>query len=98
MQIVVGSFLPSYQMEQKNKKPRVEAAPALPLTPPAVPISSTEIHSSEQGQHSSAAPRTTANIVTSAYSGDQSWASAAQPMPEASPTASGDLKVTASGS
>jgi hypothetical protein len=101
MQIVVGSFMPSYQMEQKNKKPRVEAAaPTLPQTPPAVPISSTEIHSSEQGQHSSAAaaPRTTANIVTSAYSGDQSWASPAQPMPEASRTPSGDLKATASGS
>jgi hypothetical protein len=97
--------MPSYQMEQKNKKPRVEAAaPTLPQTPPAVPISSTEIHSSEQGQHSSAAaaaaPRMTANIVTSAYSGDQSWASPAQPMPEASRTSSssGDLKATASGS
>jgi len=33
---VVGSFLPSYQMEQKNKKPRVDVAPAtVPQTPPA---------------------------------------------------------------
>ncbi|KAK3122591.1 hypothetical protein QOZ80_8AG0615640 [Eleusine coracana subsp. coracana] len=95
VQIVVGSFLPRYQLEQKNKKPRVEAAPSLPQTPPAVPISSTETHSSEQGQHCCAAP---ANIVTSAYSAEQSWASPAQPMPEASRTPSGDLKVTASGS
>ncbi|GJN39820.1 hypothetical protein PR202_gb28963 [Eleusine coracana subsp. coracana] len=96
VQIVVGSFLPSYQLEQKNKKPRVEAAPSLPQTPPAVPISSTETHSSEQGQHSSAAP---ANIVTSGYSAEQSWVSPAQPMPEASRTPSGELKeVTASGS
>ncbi|TVU43602.1 hypothetical protein EJB05_10085 [Eragrostis curvula] len=97
VQIVVGTFLPSYQLEQKNKKPRVEVAPSLPQTPPAVPLSSTETHSGEQGQHSSAAPRTT-NIVTSAYSADQSWASPAQPMPESSRTPSGDLKVTASGS
>ncbi|WVZ95389.1 hypothetical protein U9M48_041158 [Paspalum notatum var. saurae] len=99
VQIVVGSFLPSYQMEQKNKKPRVDAAPTLPQTPPAVPISSTDTHSSEQGgQHSSAPQRATANIVTSAYGADQSWASPAQPVGEASRTPSGDLKMTASGS
>ncbi|KAL6658793.1 hypothetical protein ACP70R_002833 [Stipagrostis hirtigluma subsp. patula] len=97
VQIVVGSFLPSYQLEQKNKKPRVDAPSPLAQTPPAVPISSTETHSSEQGQHSSAVPRTT-NIVTSAYSADQSWASPAQPVPEVSRTSSGDLKVTGSGS
>ncbi|KAL5205340.1 hypothetical protein ABZP36_033549 [Zizania latifolia] len=50
VQIVVGSFLPSYQMEQKNKKPRVDAPPAPAQTPPAVPISSTNTLSSEQGQ------------------------------------------------
>ncbi|KAL6857174.1 hypothetical protein ACP4OV_018556 [Aristida adscensionis] len=97
VQIVVGSFLPSYQLEQKNKKPRVEAGTPLVQTPPAVPISSAETHSSEQGQHSSAAPRTT-NIVTSAYSAEHSWASPAQQTPEVSRTSSGDLKVTASGS
>ncbi|XP_052166621.1 AT-hook motif nuclear-localized protein 1-like [Oryza glaberrima] len=96
VQIVVGSFLPSYQMEQKNKKPRVEAAGALAQTPPAVPISSTDTHSSEQGQHSSVAPRTT-NIVTSAYNPDQSWASPAQSIPDSARTPSGDVKVTASG-
>ncbi|XP_062192843.1 AT-hook motif nuclear-localized protein 1-like [Phragmites australis] len=97
VQIVVGSFLPSYQLEQKNKKPRVNTAPALAQTAQAVPISSAETHSTEQGLHSSAAQRTT-NIVTSPYSADQSWASPAQPMAEASTTPSGDLKVTASGS
>uniref|UniRef100_J3MPW5 AT-hook motif nuclear-localized protein n=2 Tax=Oryza brachyantha TaxID=4533 RepID=J3MPW5_ORYBR len=95
VQIVVGSFLPSYQMEQKNKKLRVEAAPALAQTPPAVPISSTDTHSSEQGQHISVAPRT--NIITSAYNADQSWASPAQSIPDSARTPSGDVKVTASG-
>lgn len=98
VQIVVGSFLPSYQLEQKNKKPRVDPAPTLPQTPPAVPISSTDAHSSEQGQHSSAAQRTATNIVASAYGADQSWASPSQPMGEASRTPSGDMKMTASGS
>lgn len=99
VQIVVGSFLPSYQMEQKNKKPRVDVAPAtVPQTPPAVPISSADTHSSEQGQQSSAAQR--GMTSGGAYSVDQSWASPAQqPMAEVSRTpSSGDLKMTASGS
>ncbi|CAO2200152.1 unnamed protein product [Urochloa humidicola] len=100
VQIVVGSFLPSYQMEQKNKKPRVDPAPTLPQTPPAIPISSVDTHSGEQGQHSSASHHRTANVVvTSAYGADQSWASPAQPTPEVSRTPSGgDQKTTASGS
>lgn len=99
VQIVVGSFLPSYPMEPKQKKARVVAAPTLSQAPPAVQLSSADTHSSEQGQHSSAAPRM--NIVTSsAYSADQNWASTVvQSAPaEASRTASsGDLNLTASG-
>lgn len=96
VQIVVGSFLPSYQMEQKNKKPRVDAAPAtVPQTPPAVPISSTDTYSSEQGQQAQRGMTS-----TGAYGADQSWASSAQqPMAEVSRTpSSGDLKMTMSGS
>lgn len=97
VQIVVGSFLPSYQMEPKQKKARVDAAPTFTQVPAAVPVSSTDTHSSEQGQHSSAAPRM--NVVTSAYNADQSWASpVVQSAPaDASRTPSGDLKLTASG-
>ncbi|KAM0919258.1 hypothetical protein ACQ4PT_008205 [Festuca glaucescens] len=98
VQIVVGSFLPSYQMEPKQKKAKVAAAPTFTqLLPVAVPLSSTDTHSSEQGQNSSAAPRM--NVVTSAYSADQSWASpVAQSAPvDASSTPSEDLKLTASG-
>ena len=100
VQIVVGSFLPSYPMEPKQKKARVVAAPILSQAPPAVQLSSADTHSSEQGQHSSAAPRM--NVVTSsAYSADQNWASTVvQSAPaEASRSASsGDLNLTASGS
>ncbi|RLN05327.1 AT-hook motif nuclear-localized protein 7-like [Panicum miliaceum] len=100
VQIVVGSFLPSYQMEQKNKKPRVDPTPSLPQTPPAIPISSVDTHSGDQGQHSSAAHQRTASVVTpAAYCADQSWASPAQqPTPEVSRTPSGDQKTTTSGS
>ncbi|XP_037468176.1 AT-hook motif nuclear-localized protein 1-like isoform X2 [Triticum dicoccoides] len=98
--IVVGSFLPSYPMEPKQKKARVVAAPTLSQAPPAVQLSSADTHSSEQGHHSLAAPRM--NVVTSsAYSADQNWASTVvQSAPaEASRSASsGDLNLTASGS
>ncbi|VAI88346.1 unnamed protein product [Triticum turgidum subsp. durum] len=100
VQIVVGSFLPSYPMEPKQKKARVVAAPTLSQAPPAVQLSSADTHSSEQGHHSLAAPRM--NVVTSsAYSADQNWASTVvQSAPaEASRSASsGDLNLTASGS
>lgn len=99
VQIVVGSFLPSYQMEPKQKKAKVAAAPTFTQSVPvAIPLSSTDTHSSEQGQNSSAAaPRM--NVVTSAYNADQSWASpVAQSAPvDASSTPSEDLKLTASG-
>lgn len=87
-------------MEQKNKKPRVDAAPtSVPQTPPAVPMSSTETHSSEQGQQSSAAQR--GMTSGGAYGADQGWGAspAQQPMAEVSRTpSSGDLRMTASGS
>ncbi|RLM61546.1 AT-hook motif nuclear-localized protein 7-like [Panicum miliaceum] len=92
VQIVVGTFLPSYQMEQKNKKPRVDPAPTLPQTPPAIPISSVDTHSGDQGQHSSAVHQRTASV---SYGADQSWVSPAQ---QPTPEASGDQKTTASGS
>ncbi|KAM0910042.1 hypothetical protein ACQ4PT_014416 [Festuca glaucescens] len=97
VQIVVGSFLPSYQMEPKQKKAKVAAAPTFTQLPVAVPLSSTDTHSNEQGQNSTAAPRM--NVVTSAYNADQSWASpVAQLAPvEVSSTPSEDLKLTASG-
>ena len=86
-------------MEQKNMKPRVDPARTLPQTPPAIPISGVDTHGVDQGQHSSAAHQRTASVVTPAYSADhQSWASPAQPTPEASRTPSGDQKTTASGS
>ena len=89
--------MPSYPMEQKQKKARVDAAPTFTQLPVAVPLSSADAHSSEQGQHSSAAPRM--NVVSSVYSAEQSWASPAvqsAPVDDASRTQSGDLKLTAS--
>ncbi|MQL92474.1 hypothetical protein Taro_025095 [Colocasia esculenta] len=42
VQVVVGSFLPNYQMEQKTKKFRVQPA-SIPAPAPAIPISSAEM-------------------------------------------------------
>jgi hypothetical protein len=59
LQVVVGSFLPSYQMDQNaNKKPVIEitAAPPLQQQPPAVAtvgftISSGDMEDSYSGSH-----------------------------------------------
>ncbi|XP_020576312.1 AT-hook motif nuclear-localized protein 1 [Phalaenopsis equestris] len=57
VQVVVGSFLPSYQLEQKTK-PKLEATSTIPTA--AVPMSSMEIeetYSGGQAPHSSSTPK-----------------------------------------
>ncbi|CAL9772824.1 unnamed protein product [Musa acuminata subsp. burmannicoides] len=75
VQVVVGSFLPSYQMEQKIKKPRLEAGSA--STPPsAAPSSSAdaeEAFGSGQGQQDRAATGKLDPSTTSPL-GEESWA------------------------
>ncbi|XP_072976403.1 AT-hook motif nuclear-localized protein 1-like [Typha angustifolia] len=61
IQVVVGSFLPSYQLEQKTKKPRLETASVAAPTA-AIPISSTETVET-YGLHGSTTPKL--NITTS---------------------------------
>ncbi|RWW69660.1 hypothetical protein BHE74_00022728, partial [Ensete ventricosum] len=86
VQVVVGSFLPSYQMEQKiKKKPRLEAGSA--STPPsAIPSSSAdaeEAFGSGQGQHDQAATGKLDPSTTSQSSpfGEESWAAALRSVP-----------------
>ncbi|XP_074558926.1 AT-hook motif nuclear-localized protein 7-like [Curcuma longa] len=60
VQVVVGSFLPSYQMEQKLKKTRIEAGSASTTPPSAIPLSNPnteEAYGSTQGQHISETPK-----------------------------------------
>ncbi|RWW13092.1 hypothetical protein GW17_00023217, partial [Ensete ventricosum] len=85
-EVVVGSFLPSYQMEQKiKKKPRLEAGSA--STPPsAIPSSSAdaeEAFGSGQGQHDQAATGKPDPSTTSQSSpfGEESWAAALRSVP-----------------
>ncbi|KAG6494918.1 AT-hook motif nuclear-localized protein 1-like [Zingiber officinale] len=59
VQVVVGSFLPSYQMEQKTKKTRIEAGSAS-TAPSAIPLSNPnteEAYGGTQGQHISETPK-----------------------------------------
>ncbi|KAJ8470713.1 hypothetical protein OPV22_025056 [Ensete ventricosum] len=83
VQVVVGSFLPSYQMEQKiKKKPRLEAGSA--STPPsAIPSSSAdaeEAFGSGRGQHDQAATGKLDPSTTSPF-GEESWAAALRSVP-----------------
>ncbi|URE22069.1 AT hook motif domain containing protein [Musa troglodytarum] len=82
VQVVVGSFLPSYQMEQKIKKPRVEAGSAW-APPSAVPSSSAdaeEAFGSGQGQQDRAATGKLDPSTTSPF-GEESWAASLRSVP-----------------
>lgn len=69
---MIGSFLPSYQLEQKTKKPRYETTP-ISMPAAAIPIPSTgmdDTHgSSDHGRHAST-PKP--NLASSSFRGD-SW-------------------------
>ncbi|XP_010934545.1 AT-hook motif nuclear-localized protein 1 [Elaeis guineensis] len=78
VQVVVGSFLPSYKLEQKTKKPKLETSSVSTPTA-AVPISSMEMdeaYGSAQGLRSSAAPKT--NLATSSTFRAENWAAPLQ--------------------
>ncbi|MQM07032.1 hypothetical protein Taro_039868 [Colocasia esculenta] len=81
VQVVVGSFMPNYQMEQKTK--RVRAEPAIVSTPTAaVPISSSAMdqeYSTGQGQPSSI-PKT--NLTVSSSFRGENWSSSQQSVPD----------------
>ncbi|XP_010905897.1 AT-hook motif nuclear-localized protein 1 [Elaeis guineensis] len=61
VQVVVGSFLPGYQMEQKSKKPKLEATSvSFSAATIQIPSSHVEVaYSSGQGTGTSAMPKTT---------------------------------------
>ncbi|RRT43360.1 hypothetical protein B296_00056493 [Ensete ventricosum] len=81
--VVVGSFVPSYQMEQKIKKPR----PEIGLVPPptsAIPVSSAameEACGSAQGQHSSSMRKPDPSTASSFQ--EEGWAASRQSPPGA---------------
>ncbi|WOL19249.1 AT-hook motif nuclear-localized protein 1-like [Canna indica] len=83
VQVVVGSFLPSYQMEQKMKKPRVEATSVSTPTS-AIPLTSTdmdEAYGSGQGQHGSAPTKPIASITPSPSFRTENWPASVQSVP-----------------
>ncbi|KAF8380423.1 hypothetical protein HHK36_027909 [Tetracentron sinense] len=73
VQVVVGSFLPSNQHEQKPKKQKSDSTSVVTSTT-AFPISSAEMGGySAQGQHSSATPKP--NLASSSSFHGDDWAS-----------------------
>ncbi|XP_008804001.2 AT-hook motif nuclear-localized protein 1-like [Phoenix dactylifera] len=81
VQVVVGSFLPGYKLEQKTKKPKL-ATFTVSTPTAAVPISSIEMeaaYGTVQGQRSSATPKT--KLATSSFRGE-SWSASLQSTPE----------------
>ncbi|XP_073010675.1 AT-hook motif nuclear-localized protein 1-like [Typha latifolia] len=82
VQVVVGSFLPSYQLEQKTKKTRLDTASVSNPTA-AIPISSAgmDTYTSGQGQQSSGAtPKV--NVTASPLKGEN-WVPPLQSAPAA---------------
>ena len=82
-QVVVGSFLPSYQLEQKTKKPRYETT-SISVPAAAIPIPSSEMEetygSSGHGPQSSTPKRNLA--PSSSFRGDNWSASPLRSAPE----------------
>ncbi|KAG0473094.1 hypothetical protein HPP92_014518 [Vanilla planifolia] len=74
VQVVVGSFLPSYQFEQKTKKPQSDPPP-ISTTTAAMPISTMEMEESYggggQGQQSSSTPKPI--LATSSSLRGENW-------------------------
>ncbi|CAD5182114.1 unnamed protein product [Musa acuminata subsp. malaccensis] len=81
VQVVVGSFVPSYQMEQKIKKPRSETGLVPPPTS-AIPVSSAameEACGSAQGKHTSSTSKPDPSTASSFQA--ESWAASLQSAP-----------------
>ncbi|KAH7687051.1 AF0104/ALDC/Ptd012-like protein [Dioscorea alata] len=83
VQVVVGSFIPGYQMEQKSKKPRHEPASVTPLTT-ARPISimeTEEAHGAKQEeQRSSVTAKPTVGASSSFRA--ENWTPSLNSMPD----------------
>ncbi|OAY73464.1 AT-hook motif nuclear-localized protein 1 [Ananas comosus] len=96
VQVVVGSFLPSYQLEQKAKKPRLDRVPASTPTSAPAPISAAdmeETYSSGQGPPRSSAP--SKFTITTSFRGDN-WSSPLQSVPDSRNSAT-DVKISIPG-
>ncbi|KAJ0964162.1 hypothetical protein J5N97_029284 [Dioscorea zingiberensis] len=95
VQVVVGSFLPSYQMEQKTKRPKYESVSVSASTPAAgVPHSSIEteeVYGGGEGYPSSTTPKS--NIVISSF---KDWASSTHSVPNTK-NSSTDINISLPG-
>jgi len=82
VQVVVGSFLPTYQIEQKTKKPRYEST-SISMPAAAIPISSNDVNetygTSGHGKQSST-PKP--NLAPSASFRGDNWSAPLHSAPE----------------
>nr|DAD33753.1 TPA_asm: hypothetical protein HUJ06_012604 [Nelumbo nucifera] len=94
VQVVVGSFLPTTQLEHKPKKPKTEVtSTATPTT--AIPISNAEMEEgySDQGQRNSATPKP--NLASASSFRGENW-STIQSVPESRNSAT-DINISLPG-
>ncbi|KAH7692531.1 AF0104/ALDC/Ptd012-like protein [Dioscorea alata] len=95
VQVVVGSFLPSYQMEQKTKRPKYDSLSVSVSTPAAgIPVSSIETeegYGKDETYLNSTTPKS--NIVVTSF---KDWASSAHSAPDTK-NSSTDINISLPG-
>ncbi|CAL9191289.1 unnamed protein product [Musa hybrid cultivar] len=85
VQVVVGSFLPSFQMEQKIKKPRIETGSASTPASAAMPHSTTDMEEAfGGGQGLSSSVTGKPNPSTTSSFKVENWAPSLHPVPGSS--------------
>ncbi|WOK98095.1 AT-hook motif nuclear-localized protein 1-like [Canna indica] len=97
VQVVVGSFLPSYEMEQKVKKQKIDTGSPLASTPaPAISVSSSDMEDTSpriQAQHNSAIGKS--NLSTAYSFKGENWSASLQSVPGTE--TSTDINISLSG-
>ncbi|XP_020705981.1 AT-hook motif nuclear-localized protein 1 [Dendrobium catenatum] len=98
VQVVVGSFLPGYQLEQKTKKPKLETSAAMPAAGVAVrmPTEVEDTYSSGgQGQQLASTPKPSLTI-SSSFKGENWSASLHSSVPDSRNSAT-DINISLPG-
>ncbi|KAL0913843.1 hypothetical protein M5K25_017333 [Dendrobium thyrsiflorum] len=99
VQVVVGSFLPGYQLEQKTKKPKLETSAAMPTAAVAVRMPNMEVEdtysSGGQGQQLASTPKPNLTI-SSSFKGENWSASLHSSVPDTRNSAT-DINISLHG-
>ncbi|PKA59961.1 Putative DNA-binding protein ESCAROLA [Apostasia shenzhenica] len=98
VQVVVGSFVPSYQLEQKSKKAKLET-PAAMQSAHALPTSSVELKEStdngrSQCQLFSSSPKATSLAPSSSFKGENWSATLHSSLPDTRNSTTTDINIS----